>query len=719
MKKNRSDAISQQTIQHSKLFPYSLEVSIVLSTIDCVMNSETFIKQKIYQDHISGNSLTQWLIQNTKLCKNEEEDERKKLMKKFSQMLIDLKILENVSNPKEEKFKGDDIFKLIHRKQEDILDDFKNIQKIYFLANSSSELNDFIKQFRLRVDIKDRKYRLKMYKNCFIGSDAVTWISNTLQISRKFATKLGDMLREIGIFSHVVNEHNFKDEHLYYYFKHYETRKHASSSPATYIKSMDVILTNLRHSTDFLNSNSNTSTTSLDTPVAKKEFNLLDYNVNYDSFLCYPQINKILTQFIYEDMKMKPYPQIEFINALFNLHKMNDKKKQNLYCEEIINEFILENSSKEIYIMDEERKFIVKEFYDSDRTDSEFYDEIFSIVAESIIDEISRDVFPKFLRSKKCKEILALFENDENVLMLKDLTKFPYKESDFEREYITKMDFEFMRSMLKDDAEWDLIDSIDKQLNIFYTENSTLRNVEVENLQYFKYEILLPYSIEQSICALSSVKQQVKFNPSLSGYDKTKEMNYEEIIKIKKKNEDVPNYKSNIVGIFDVKFQFPLNTLRKHPMTIGIDYKKTLRNNELLIVMKPTFNQSYKWGKKYHLNTFNLQNKNGEKEFYLMFEFVGIQFKKIDENTTLYSEIHIGEYGGWSQNEKVKKKNIIERGKEMKNIFETELKLFPNATIEEYKNIFSKDSIGKLILEAIQIEKENPSKSNKRKSIFI
>jgi len=86
MKKNRSDAVTQQTIHHSKFFPYSLEISVILSIIDEILNLETgVVQQKIYKGCVSGISFVQWIQNNTNLNKNEEEEERIKSIKKFSQ----------------------------------------------------------------------------------------------------------------------------------------------------------------------------------------------------------------------------------------------------------------------------------------------------------------------------------------------------------------------------------------------------------------------------------------------------------------------------------------------------------------------------------------------------------------------------------------------------------------------------------------------------------
>ncbi|MBT9312346.1 mechanosensitive ion channel domain-containing protein [Leptothoe kymatousa] len=68
------------------------------------------------------------------------------------------------------------------------------------------------------IDIQDRRFRLTVYANCFIGSEAVTWLTRTQNATREAAVRLGQALIEQGICHHVTDEHPFKDEYLFYRF---------------------------------------------------------------------------------------------------------------------------------------------------------------------------------------------------------------------------------------------------------------------------------------------------------------------------------------------------------------------------------------------------------------------------------------------------------------------------------------------------------------------
>ena len=68
------------------------------------------------------------------------------------------------------------------------------------------------------VQIKDRQYHLKTYARCFVGSEAVSWLSNYAKIPKSEAIRLGQRLMDEKWIHHVADEHSFKDEMLFYRF---------------------------------------------------------------------------------------------------------------------------------------------------------------------------------------------------------------------------------------------------------------------------------------------------------------------------------------------------------------------------------------------------------------------------------------------------------------------------------------------------------------------
>ncbi len=68
------------------------------------------------------------------------------------------------------------------------------------------------------VSICSRRYRLQLYRACFIGHDAVDWLVQQYDISRPEAVEIGQSMLERGIIHHVLDQHQFADSHLFYRF---------------------------------------------------------------------------------------------------------------------------------------------------------------------------------------------------------------------------------------------------------------------------------------------------------------------------------------------------------------------------------------------------------------------------------------------------------------------------------------------------------------------
>lgn len=61
-----------------------------------------------------------------------------------------------------------------------------------------------------------RLHRLRLYRQCFVGAQAVDWIVRERRVSRAEAVRLGRHLLAAGLICHVANEHDFEDDKLFY-----------------------------------------------------------------------------------------------------------------------------------------------------------------------------------------------------------------------------------------------------------------------------------------------------------------------------------------------------------------------------------------------------------------------------------------------------------------------------------------------------------------------
>jgi len=68
------------------------------------------------------------------------------------------------------------------------------------------------------IPIGDRRHLLTVYRQCFVGRDAVDWLTRAYELSRREAVDLGQQLIDRGIIRHVLDEHGFKDGNFFYRF---------------------------------------------------------------------------------------------------------------------------------------------------------------------------------------------------------------------------------------------------------------------------------------------------------------------------------------------------------------------------------------------------------------------------------------------------------------------------------------------------------------------
>lgn len=85
---------------------------------------------------------------------------------------------------------------------------------------TDDELATIALNFMNEIEVGHRKYRVTLYEDCFIGSEAVDYLVGCgYALSRKDAVQLGRTLAgKFDLFNHVVSDHLLKDNHLLYRF---------------------------------------------------------------------------------------------------------------------------------------------------------------------------------------------------------------------------------------------------------------------------------------------------------------------------------------------------------------------------------------------------------------------------------------------------------------------------------------------------------------------
>ncbi|PIN03827.1 Glutaredoxin [Handroanthus impetiginosus] len=83
-------------------------------------------------------------------------------------------------------------------------------------SGAIDELALIVRKMKGSVSIKDRFYKMRRFTNCFLGSEAVDFLSEDQYLEREEAVEFGRKLANKLFFKHVIQENTFEDgNHLY------------------------------------------------------------------------------------------------------------------------------------------------------------------------------------------------------------------------------------------------------------------------------------------------------------------------------------------------------------------------------------------------------------------------------------------------------------------------------------------------------------------------
>lgn len=88
-------------------------------------------------------------------------------------------------------------------------------------SGAIDELAVIVRKMKESILIKDRFYKMRRFTNCFLGSEAVNFLSEDQYLEREEAVEFGRKLGSKLFFQHVLDENVFEDgNHLYQFLDH-------------------------------------------------------------------------------------------------------------------------------------------------------------------------------------------------------------------------------------------------------------------------------------------------------------------------------------------------------------------------------------------------------------------------------------------------------------------------------------------------------------------
>jgi small-conductance mechanosensitive channel len=80
------------------------------------------------------------------------------------------------------------------------------------------EIERIIAKMKHHIEIKQRRYRLINYDNCFISSEAIDWLMESQKWTREEAIDFGQILIDRGVIKNVTDFPHFEDGYYFYQF---------------------------------------------------------------------------------------------------------------------------------------------------------------------------------------------------------------------------------------------------------------------------------------------------------------------------------------------------------------------------------------------------------------------------------------------------------------------------------------------------------------------
>jgi hypothetical protein len=231
-----------------------------------------------------------------------------------------------------------------------------------------------------------------------------------------------------------------------------------------------------------------------------------------------------------------------------------------------------------------------------------------------------------------------------------------------------------------------------------------------------KTEIIFPYNIEKVICGTIPLYEIIEYDKFVTSYQ---ELNYYTKEDLKNKGYKSFQYRPCVHINFDIDVPILLRK-RKFPHVSSVDYNK--KEGVFQLIEKACPHPDYidketnifKWEKK------KIKNDKNEKTLYFMNDFCLYQIKKLDENRTIYSQVHIVDFKGWTHQKIFHKSSLKKRTEMFKKVVFQHLDQKPDdfsfKTMQEKLKL---DPYGKLIYDAIKDDLDDDTKLNDKNDLQI
>eukprot|EP01080_Neovahlkampfia_damariscottae_P010993 gene10993-3699_t len=344
---------------------------------------------------------------------------------------------------------------------------------------------------------------------------------------------------------------------------------------------------------------------------------------------------------------------------------------------------------------------------------------LFEEISRIVKHEMYHDPWKRFLRTKVCEKIIFKYQNDSMICSPQITEKFNYTDEYFEHPFIYKQDFKFSEELMKDSFDWELIGRHDEsEMNTYFSKLNYLPGVKLsKNAKALKFECVIPISLQRFVLSYSTFESASKSDPNITRMESLGYYEYEtlrEKFKEKGIEENLANFQHNLmIGVADVVFSYPLNPRVSYQATTMTYDPET---QTLIATGKPFMHDGIRFNEPIQLEVCPKTGSPMKKmKVYPFFDFFFLKYQQIDEEKVLFSQVHIMDSGGWTNNDAIIKMIAKSRGNKFRETLTNLIKEWPEkAKIEEYKEMICKlkengnysDGLGKLLYD-LKIDEKN------------
>ena len=236
--------------------------------------------------------------------------------------------------------------------------------------------------------------------------------------------------------------------------------------------------------------------------------------------------------------------------------------------------------------------------------------------------------------------------------------KVTYEDYDFIEKKVTDRDFEFMKFLLEDSTNWELLNHFrngeygQRIGSIFYTETNYLPNISLfKERVVSKYDITLPYDFEHVLSCFIPLSQQLRCEDWLTNFET---LGFIEGNGFGDRNHTV------FTQFLSLPFPYTARIIPSVASAICIG------NDQFLLISKPceiNSLQDHQWGENKEVYC-KIRKEGNEKKnkVYKMFDFSCTLIQRINSQKTLFSQIHLFSLGGWIKNKTSLRPIVQDRG---------------------------------------------------------